>query len=450
MTKPEKKKIVSKKHLARVQREKLQRRYIIIGTVVVFIIVISLAAIGLITEGIIKPRQPVAQVNDTIITTKDFQSLVRYQRYRMVNEYMSTYQFIQNIGDPNYQSYFQSYLLQIQNELEPEVIGLNTINQMVDNVLIKNEAEKLGIQVSQVEVEKRIQEAIFQYYPDGTPTPAPTSIILPTPTLSALQMTLVPPTPTVIFTPTEAVTDTTEVVAEATPTEIATEEEVEPTPTVIEPTPTTYTEKAFKTNYDDFMSTLKNYAKVPEETVYYFFESAILQERVSEQIITDIPPEEEKLWARHILFQDTDTGEAQAQEFLARIQAGEDFNTVAEELATKAAEENPDDIKVRYEDLGWFGEGQMVVEFEAAAKELEVGEISQPVQTSFGWHVIQLLGRDIVPRDQASIDQLRQEEFQNWLDSVRQEATIDISPEWVLSVPTEPAIPDEIKIQAPQ
>jgi hypothetical protein len=144
MANPEKKKIVSKKHLARVERENLQRRYIIIGTVTVFSIVIVLAAIGFVTEGIIKPRQPVAQVNGTEITTKDFQSLVGYQRYRMVNEYMSTYQFIQNIGDPNYVSYFQSYLLQIQNELEPEVIGLNTINQMVDNVLIRDEAERMG------------------------------------------------------------------------------------------------------------------------------------------------------------------------------------------------------------------------------------------------------------------------------------------------------------------
>jgi peptidyl-prolyl cis-trans isomerase D len=453
MTKPEKKKIVSKKHLARVEREELQRRYIIISTVAVFSIVIVLAAFGLVTEGIIKPRKPIANVNGTEITTKDFQSLVRYQRYLMVNEYMSTYQFIQNIGDPNYVSYFQSYLLQIQNDLEPEAIGLNTINQMVDNVLIRDEAEKLGIQVSREEVEKRIQEAIFQYYLDGTPTPAPTSIILPTPTLSGLQMTLVPPTPTAVVTATnEVITDTTEVVTEveATPTEIAVEGAIEPTPTVIQPTPTIYTEKAFNTNYDDFMSSIKTYARVSEDTIYYFFESTILQERVSELLITDIAPEEEKLWARHILFQDTETGETQANEFLSRVEAGEDFNTVAEELTTTAMAENPDDVKVRYEDLGWFGEGQMVAPFEAAAKELSVGEISQPVQTSFGWHVIQLLGRDIEPRDQASIDQLRQEGFQNWLESKRMESSIDISPEWILSVPTDPAIPEEVKIQAPQ
>ncbi len=43
--------------------------------------------------------------------------------------------------------------------------------------------------------------------------------------------------------------------------------------------------------------------------------------------------------------------------------------------------------------LGWFGEGRMVPEFEEAVKKLEPGQISQPVQTQFGWHVIKLNDR---------------------------------------------------------
>lgn len=38
--------------------------------------------------------------------------------------------------------------------------------------------------------------------------------------------------------------------------------------------------------------------------------------------------------------------------------------------------------------MGWFGPGRMVPDFEAAVIALQVGEVSQPVQTQFGWHVI--------------------------------------------------------------
>ena len=427
----------SKKHLARVEREQIQRQYIIITAITIFTIVVILIGVGFILEGVIKPRQPVAQVNDTVITTEDFQSRVRYQRYLYTAEYLNTYQFIQSMGDPNSLSYFESYLIQIQNELDPEIIGLNTINDLVDNELIREEAEKLGIQVSQDEVLNRIDTVIFQYYPDGTPTPEPTRLILPTPTLSALQMTLVPPTPTAVITTSEDTEPT------ATPTEIV--EETEATPTTIPPTPTVYTEKAYKNNYDDFMSYVKNYAKVSADDIFDYYESLIYREKVSNAVIIDIPPEEEMLWARHILFQDADTGEQEAKDFISRIQSGEDFGEVAQEIADEAGG-NPEDITVRYEDLGWFGEGMMVEPFDSVARSIEVGKISDPVQTSFGWHVIQLLGRDLQPRDQADIDRLRQEAFQEWLAVRRTEAQVDINPNWISVVPDEPDIPEQIKI----
>ncbi len=57
-------------------------------------------------------------------------------------------------------------------------------------------------------------------------------------------------------------------------------------------------------------------------------------------------------------------------------------------------------------DLGWFEEGQMVPEFETALKDMKDGDISDPVQTQFGWHVIKFEGtRAKVPPSLAEVQQ---------------------------------------------
>jgi parvulin-like peptidyl-prolyl isomerase len=396
---------------------------------------------GIVIEGFIKPNQPLAQLEGEVITTKDFQAFVRYQRFRLVNEYASTYQFIQNMGDPNSFSYFESYLLQLQNELQPEILGLNSIDQMVENIFVRKEAERLDIEVSPEEVQKMVSELLFQYYTEGTPTPAPTRMILPTPTLSSQQMTLVPPTPTSVVTETEELPiSATEVVTE----DLGTDQTV---PTPNSPTPTAYTEDQYKKDYNEFMSYIRSFAKVSEDDIFSFYESILLRERVAEAIITDLPAEEERLWARHILFRDEENGEQLAKDFLGQIEAGEEFSVVAEEFSKAATEE---ESGVVYEDLGWFGSGDMVEPFDNAARELQIGEISQPVETSFGWHVIQLLGRDIQSLSQADIDQLRLEAFQEWLDQQRAEADLNLNPDWITLVPTEPEIPAQMLVTGPQ
>lgn len=440
---PEKKKTVSKKHLARVEREKIQRRYITIISIAVAVVVVILVGVGFLLEGVIKPNQPVAQVGNTPITIQDFQARSRYTRYLLVAEYLNTYQYVQSFGDSDMQSYFESYLLQLQSQLDPGYLGLEIINTLIEDEIIRVEAEKLGIQVTKAEVESKVETNIFGYYPDGTPTPAPTTALWSTPTLSALQQVLVPPTATAVITHTEETAPTPTVEIQATPAEAETQ------PTTVPPTPTQYTENAYKSDYDSFINYLRSYARVDEKDLFDYYQAQTLREKVAEAVITDIAVDEDVLWARHILFRDAETGEQQALDFLARVDAGEEFVTVAEEMSVTPTDETQE-AQVIYEDLGWFGEGQMVEPFETAAKELEIGGISGPVQTSFGWHVIQLLGRDTRTRSQTDIDQLRAQAFQDWLDVQRAEFQIDITPDWIEVAPTTPDIPDAYKVEVPE
>jgi peptidyl-prolyl cis-trans isomerase SurA len=113
----------------------------------------------------------------------------------------------------------------------------------------------------------------------------------------------------------------------------------------------------------------------------------------------------------------------------ARAEAGEDFGDLAREYS--------EDIGSAAEggELGWTSPGQMVPEFEAAMKATAVGEISQPVRTQFGWHILKVEGR----REQdMTTEALRakaaeflhnrkyQEELDAWLQQIRDEAFVDI------------------------
>lgn len=98
-------------------------------------------------------------------------------------------------------------------------------------------------------------------------------------------------------------------------------------------------------------------------------------------------PQEEEVHARHILV----ATEEEAKAVIAELDAGKDFAEVAKEKTT-------DSNKEEGGDLGWFGKGRMVPEFEAAAFGLEKGAYTKtPVQTQFGFHVIKLEDKRVAP-----------------------------------------------------
>ena len=89
-----------------------------------------------------------------------------------------------------------------------------------------------------------------------------------------------------------------------------------------------------------------------------------------------------KIKCSHILVEK----QSQAIAILDRIKQGEKFGKLAKELSIDSGSAKRDGS------LGYFGRGKMVKEFETAAFKLEVGKISEPVKTQYGYHIIKRLG----------------------------------------------------------
>jgi len=137
---------------------------------------------------------------------------------------------------------------------------------------------------------------------------------------------------------------------------------------------------------------------------------------------------------RHILVKPNEVlDDEAAREFIVslkqRIESGEDF--------AELAKEHSDDIGSAQEggELGWTNPGQMVPEFETAMAGAEVGILTEPVRSEFGWHILEVTGRrtenfaEQVRRNQVANflrESKYEEELENWLREIREEAFVDI------------------------
>jgi parvulin-like peptidyl-prolyl isomerase len=381
----------TKKHIARAERERRQRRLIILATIVV-----AVMSVGLILFGWIEMAfTPVATANGVGISTNLFQGRVRLADLETINQL----------------AYQDQVDLIFETLSRREDIGQNVLDQLIDDILIKDEVESRGLSVSEEEVDIAIAEA-FGFYPGGTPTPFPTST--PDPTRTALAS--ITPTVTEGPSPTPLPTST----PGPSPTAILTS-----TPW---PTPTVYTKEAFEENYQETLANFKELYDISEEDFRNQFVAQLYRQKLFEQFLDEIPRDEEHVQARHILLED----EATALLVLRLLEEGGDWEELASEFSTD--ESNKD----RGGDLGWFPRGRMVPEFETAVFDAEIGILQEPVETSFGWHIIEVLGNEIREVDEYTHQFNVQGEFDAWLTEARENADVRIKANWASRVPPMP------------
>lgn len=146
-------KIVTKKHLARKEKEHRQTRIILAVTIAVLVVIVGLIVYGLIDSYLIKPNRPIANVGKEVITVGEFEKKVKYSRLSLINQAYMYVQYSQMFGDlgSSFISNAQSIVSQMADNVS---IGSDVLDSMIDEIIIEEEASKLGLTVSDLEIQE--------------------------------------------------------------------------------------------------------------------------------------------------------------------------------------------------------------------------------------------------------------------------------------------------------
>ncbi len=442
-------KLVTRKHTVRQEKEQRQIRTIMIIGGTVLLAVLVLVVYSLVNQLYIQPNKAVAFVGDKKITAREFENEVRYSRLTTLNQAASYAEYGQMFGSMggSFMSTAKNLVDQLNN---PTNYGKTVLDRMIEDRLIKEEADKLGIKVSDEELKLEIQK-VFNFYPDGTLVPTITPTTVATPTLSETQLAIIKPTetstpvptldPTQIATTETAIASLETATAQALPTQAT--DQVTPTsaePTSIPsitPTPTVFTTQVFAKEVKNYADMLKAYGLTLSD-MEKLVHAQMLRDKVLAELTKDMKPEQEQVWVRHIIVATED----EAKKALDEIKAGADFAEVAKTYSIDGTKDNGGD-------LGWMGfeDQNWDKDFLNAAFTLtQVGEISAPVQTQFGFHLIQLVGRAVNPVDQTKFEEMKYAKFTEWLKELKaQRSDITIEPTWIEMVPNEPVVPPQLQ-----
>ena len=430
MAKNKSPKVLTKKHLARQERERRQTMLITSIAIGIIALVILGIAYGLLNDTLFLNWRPAVTVNGESRSLHFFQAEVRVTRQQLVGQYMQYEQLASMFGiDPTTDPQMSQSLTQISDELNtPSVIGQQVIDGLVHDLLIRQYAKANGITVSAADVEKAAQEAL-QYYKNGTPTPTLTPTALVYSTLDATQYALMTPT----LTPTTAPTNTLAPTNTVAPTSIS-----NPTSTAtlipsLTPTSTPYTLKGYQSQYQTTLKTYSALGLSDADFRYIFFESGLYQKRVEDKITANVGHSQEQVWIRVIEVADAAT----AKTVLAQaVTHGTDF-------AALAAKDSIDTgSKSNGGDLGWFGRDSTTVPSEIinSAFSLKIGDISQPIKSTSGYYIIQILGHEVRPLTATQYQTEVNNAFTAWLTQQREKSKVVISNSWQNYVPTTPTL----------
>ena len=359
---------LTRKQISRRDRETRTERALIIGVIVVAVAITGVLAYGLVFENVIKAREAVAVVGDVPVRAVDFQAQVRLMRMQMRLE-LSDWQNQRMSLDPVDESseFYLNYIDERVRELEANLseenaltIGEQALDRLVLYELVRQEAERRGIAVTEQEVQRKV-ELDLNY-------------------------------------------DRTAATLPLTATDVL---------TAAAPLPTPVTEEGFRQQYDSIINELLKPLDVSERQYRSWVEADLLVQKLGDEMAEEVSAEADQVRLRFLSVEDED----QASELAARLDAGESFQTLADEV------EADEEATASVTELEWFPrsmiEGGLGTELADLAFSLDVGDYSRPALGLDGayYYIIEVLGHEVRELDEAVRQRVAEDAFQNWVDA---------------------------------
>ncbi len=434
--------VASRRKLSKKQREQQQQRRVFIALGAALGVIVLVLLVGVLYDQVWLPSRAVAQVDDTTLTRGEYWQEQRLQAAQQMAQIFALME-----SNPEFGSQFAGQAATLNQQLaavESQPENDQVLTAWQDYQLLQQGAADLDIQVSASEIDQTIASDLGVLLPDPTAaltqtealtqTDSPTEEAAATPepantltddTLTDTESLEDPPAlPTIPPTSTPAPTPEADVAAEQVPQIIDT----------------------LYQRYLDEVNLLGGQPYLSEQDFREALERQYRQELLTEKVRQALVPEEEfessdepdRVRARHVLLspdlpedeevseeeraQAIEELEPEAQDVVEELREGADFADVATERSDdpgSAAEGG---------DVGFFDRegvtdsgGTFVPEFVEAAFALEGEEISDPVRSQFGWHIIQVTEREAADPEQ-QLATARSEAFETWLETLRAES----------------------------
>lgn len=420
--------------IVRAQQEQKKIRNLYTSAIAVGAVVLLVLAFAVISTFILRPNTEVARVNGTVINRATYEKLRRYSLYQTAQNQAIQQQVSGATGSgTSGLDAMQASIDQLQGISNEQTPDEATVSQLVDSEVLRQASSKqFSINPTQADL-KAFALKDFQ------PQPTPPATAAPSPGITG--------TVTVALTTTRSTTPTTpSPTATATigsPTQTATKTATLP--------PVPGAEKTAESVYNQYVSSLSHSVK-PDPTDQFcrygcpdlsepdylglivepqYRHNTVLEKLVAQSVVTDV----EQIHVQHIL---TDTKEG-ALKIKQMLDKGADFA----QLANTQSKEQLDNIKNGQQpnggELGWTSreDSTFVKPFVEGAWTVPTGKYSDPVQTTFGWHIIKVSEREAKrPLPDNVLSTKKTKLYDDWFSKARDEANIVPKPTPTPAPPT--------------